>query len=294
MPNGWASAVAPGERRRRRIVLTVVAVVMVLALVGGGFAVFGGSTSTSTSTSAPTATTAPTAQGTSSAGQLLQAALAAARRSGSFHYVSVSSSTGPQGGTQRTVGDAGPDGGRQVITDGNQRFTVVVTGTSCYIEGNAAALTANLGLSATTAAAHAGRWISLAPADPPYAAVYAAVTASSALADNITMTARQERPVTTAGRRRIRTVVGVITPVHVAGQTIAIKGTATLAVAVASHLPIRYAQRGTVDRQRTTSELTFSRWGERVTVTAPTGAVPYSSLPTGSGVGPTTGSTVLT
>ena len=134
-----------------------------------------------------------------------------------FHYVAVSSLSGSQGGTQRTVGDAGPTSGRQVITAGKQKFTVIVIGKACYIKGNAAALSANLGLSATAATAHAGQWISLAVGDAPYASVYAAVTAASALTDNVTVEPETVIPTTTVDGRRVQTVSGPIAPITIGG-----------------------------------------------------------------------------
>jgi hypothetical protein len=63
----------------------------------------------------------------------------------------------------------------------------------------------------------------------------------------------------------------------------------------APHLPVRYTQHNTQTGGQGTSRVTFSRWGEPVTVTAPTGAVAYSTLGGASGVVPTTpNGTVLT
>jgi hypothetical protein len=261
----------------------VIVVILVLALAaGGGVAVFSGS-------STPTTPSNPSTPGSPAARQLLRSALQAAGRVNSFHYVSLSSLSGPQGGAQKTVGDAGPDSGRQVITAGGQKFTVEVIGTACYLKGNAAALTGNLGFSAPLAAAHAGQWISLAPTDGPYATVYAAVTAHSAIVDNITVIPHDELATTTVAGRRVQTVTGPIAPVTIAGQsTPTPKGTATLAVrAAAPHLPVRYTERGTLNRQQSSSSVSFTGWGEAVHITAPTGAVPYASIGAGSGTVPT-------
>jgi hypothetical protein len=272
--------------------MTVVVVVVVAALVlaGVGFAVFGGS---STKVSPPTA---PSAATSSASRQLLRSALAAAAGVDSFHYVATSTVSGPDGYSQRTVGDAGPNSGRQVITIGSQRFTVLVVGTACYLSGNAPALTAQLGLSSSEATAHAGAWISLAKTDAPYASVYAAVTAPSALADNITVAPKDQLPNSRVDGRRVETITGAITPIEIDGQRVAPKGTATLAVrARAPHLPVRYTQRATVNKQPSVSAVAFSRWGESVAETAPTGPVPYASLGTGPGTTPSTsGSPVLT
>jgi hypothetical protein len=270
-------------------VLTVVVIVLVVALVaaGVGVVVSGG---TSTVSSPPGTPASPASR------QLLQAALASATRVDAFHYVATSSLSGSQGYTQRTVGDAGPDSGKQVITVGAQRFVVLVIGTACYLKGNAAALTANLGLSSTAASAHAQQWISLARTDAPYASVYAAVTARSALSDNVTIKPQTVSAPTRLAGRRVVTIAGTIAPITIGGQREAPKGRSTLAVRASTpHLPVRYTQRGTQGHQQTTSTVTFSHWGEAVNVSAPSGAVAYSSLGAGSGTVPTTPSgTVLT
>jgi hypothetical protein len=244
----------------------------------------------STTVSSPGSTSSPAAR------QLLQSALAAAHGVNAFHYVATSSLSGAGGYTQKTVGDAGPTSGRQVITVAKQRFTVIVVGKACYIKGNAAALTGNLGLTAAQATAHAGQWISLASTDAPYASVYAAVTAPSALADNITVEPETVLPSALVAGRRVETVTGPIAPLTVGGQRVAPKGTSSLAVrAAAPHLPVRYTERGTENRQTTRSTVTFSRWGTAVPVTAPAGAVTYASLGAGTGTVPSGPSgTVLT
>lgn len=287
LANGSRGEPSVPRRRRRMLTILVLVVVVALILAGAGVAVF--ARGPSTTVSAPGSTTSSPA-----ARQLLQSSLAAARRVDAFHYVAVSSLSGSSGSTQRTVGDAGPTSGRQVITAGKQKFTVIVIGKACYIKGNAAALSANLGFPAALATAHAGQWISLAAADAPYAAVYAAVTASSALTDNVTVQPETVIPTTTVDGHRVQTVSGAIAPITVGGQKVAPKGTATLAVrASAPHLPVRYTERGTEDHGTTRSTVTFSRWGTRVPVSAPTGAVPYASL--GVSTVPTTPSgTVLT
>ncbi|HXQ60214.1 MAG TPA: hypothetical protein VN799_08940 [Acidimicrobiales bacterium] len=275
--------------RRRRLLTVVVVVIVVLALVGGGVAVF---TGTNTTVSSPPGTAASPA-----ARQLLQSALRAADAVGSFHYVASSSLSGPNGGSSRTIGDAGPDSGRQVITSGAQRFTVLVIGSACYLKGNAAALVANLDFSAADAATHAGQWISLARTDAPYASVYAAVTGPAAIADNVTVVPQSVLPTTTVGDRRVETVSGAIAPVTIPGQsTPTPKGTATLAVrATAPHLPVRYTERGTLSRQQSSATVAFSQWGEPVHITAPVGAIAWAQVGAGSGpVSPTPGGTFLT
>ncbi len=64
------------------------------------------------------------------------------------------------------------------------------------------------------------------------------------------------------------------------------------------HLPVEYTENGTITvggrGAKSKLEITFSRWGEAVTVNAPPGAVSYSSLGAGNGTPPTTNPPVLT
>ncbi|MHB8593962.1 MAG: hypothetical protein ACYDB3_06450, partial [Acidimicrobiales bacterium] len=66
----------------------------------------------------------------------------------------------------------------------------------------------------------------------------------------------------------------------------------------ARHLPVRYVEHGTVGSggtgQALDFQIDFSSWGEAVDVSAPPGAIAFSTLGAGNGGGsPTTGSTVL-
>ena len=251
----------------------LVAVVVVGLLVGGGVVLFTGpGTTTSASTPAGPA-----------AKRLVTSSLAAARRAGSFSYVSRSTA---KGYSQLTVGDAGPTSGRQQITVNAHTFTVLVIGSACYFQGDAVSVTQQLSVPAAQASAYAGRWISLAPSDAPYPQVYAAVTAASAIADNVAFRPQRETGISRLAGRRVVGVTGAMTNITVAGQTQVSKGTATLEVAATkSHLPARYTENGTVDGAHTVFTMTFSHWGRAIAVTAPTGALSYASIPSGGGGG---------
>ncbi|MGA2036921.1 MAG: hypothetical protein ABSH04_04980 [Acidimicrobiales bacterium] len=236
----------------------MVAVVLMLGLLaGGGWVLFGRSSS-------------------SSARTVLDRSLAKARAVGSFHYVSVSNGTN---GTFTTIGDAGRNSGKQEITtsdsSGTASFTVLVVGSACYFRGDSLAMRENLGVDAAVAQAHAQQWISLSPSDAPYASVYAAVDTHDALSDNITFKPQQLGS-TTVGGRKLQTVSGAIEPVT--GQTKPVTGTATLEVSAASNLPVRYTERGTSDGQSMSVSMTFSGFGEKVSESAPPGALAFSSL----------------
>ncbi|HUI03928.1 MAG TPA: hypothetical protein VLZ77_10325 [Acidimicrobiales bacterium] len=247
--------------------------VVVLLLVGAGVAL----AVTSGSSSAPSARVSP------AAGRLVRSALARAAAAHSFHYTSRFTA---QGATGVTVGDAGPTSGRQVITQGPDTFTVVVVGTACYFQGDAAQMQEQLGLARAAATAHANQWISLAPGDAPYASVYVAVTSDSALKTNIAFRPHLELGASTVSGHRVEGVSGPMTSITVAGQVQRAKGTAAMYVDSGNHLPVRYTQHGTINGQSSTLQLDFSKWGEPVDETAPSGAVSFASIDTGGGLTP--------
>jgi hypothetical protein len=245
------------------------------------------------SNSSSNATSNPTSvAGARVARRLERAALKSTIDGGSFHYVSHFTQ---QGQTQVTVGDAGPASGKQVITIGPDTFTVLVNGAACYFQGDARQLTEQLGLPQSLATAHAGQWISLAPGDVPYQSVYVAVTTNSALHANIAFAPRQESSPTTRNGYRVLGITGPLTNMVVAGQTQEAKGTASLFVTRSRpHLPVEYTESGKIDKVKSKLVMTFSRWGEAVSVTAPPNAVSYSSLGAGNLAPPTTSPPVLT
>jgi len=234
----------------------------------------------------PSTTASPIAQ------SLARVALKSTIDGGSFHYVSRFTS---QGQTQTTVGDAGVFSGKQVITIGTDTFTVIVVGAGCYFEGNERQMVEQLGLPVAIASSHAGQWISLSPGDAPYQSVYVAVTTRSALKANISFSPRQETGTSMRAGYRVLGITGPMKNEVVDGQLQRAKGTANLYVTKSRpHLPVEYTEKGKIDKFASTLVMTFSRWGEHLTVSAPHGAVSYASLGVGNGTTPSTGPPVLT
>jgi len=152
-----------------------------------------------------------------------------------------------------------------------------------------------LGLPVSIAAPHAGQWISLAPGDAPYQSVYVAVTTRSALNANIAFAPRQQSGTSRRAGYRVLGITGPMSDQVVNGQTFKAKGNADLYVTASRpHLPVEYTENGKINKIASKLDMTFSKWGEVVSVTAPTGAVPYASLGAGNGTTPTTGPPVLT
>ena len=215
------------------------------------------------------------------ASRMTRAALGAAGAAGTFHYRAVWQ-TG--GSTQTIVGDAAPSAGTQAVEVGGSRFAVVVADQVVYVTGNVEALHDQLGLAPATASADAGRWIALAQADGPYQSMEEGVTTAAALSQVLIAPRR-----TSTDRRAHGMVLSRVTgriPPGTPGQVIA--GSATLDVAARTTLPAAYTAGGSDGGQPWSSSITFSRWGERMAVTPPADALPYSALQGVAASGPGT------
>jgi hypothetical protein len=164
--------------------------------------------------------------------------------------------------------DAGLTTGKQLITVGSSHAQVIVMPGKTYLKGDAAAVTDFFGSPPSEVRPLANRWIMFVPSDPSYQDVTDSVTLPSVM-DQITLDA----PTTTGA---ITSADGI--------PAVAITGTvpddpadttATLYVIPGAHpLPIELSYSELDDQ----FFLTFTNWGNRVTVTAPTGALPAGSL----------------
>jgi hypothetical protein len=239
----------------------------------------------STPTPPSSAATSPGASSSAAvqARALYRQALAAGNASAGFHYVAIS--TGSV--SQTIVGDAGKDGGTQVITMsstyGTEQFKLVLTGGVVYFQGNDAALQDQLGVAAAKAPTLINQWISVSSGDGPDSVVAPGITVSDQMAETVLVP--KSTTATGGGRTRI---VGTVATQR--GLT----ATAHLDVDSGSLLPMAYV---TLDSggSATTSTVTFDHWGTAPTATAPAGAVAWSTLgasqpPGGYGNGGATGS----
>ena len=251
--------------------------------------------------------------------QALQAVVAAAHSAGSCHLVGTSSVLGQK---VTLNGDSSPSAADVTQTRGAEQYRTVVTGDRTYVEGNSQALTAELGLTATAAASNAGRWIELAPADQPTAALDAAVLGLCAADGQPTAAGpggplalfgfgtagavqapivRLAGPDDTGGRRTMTvtvtgnapasatgTATGAATGTAATGGAGALQVTAALVVLAASpNLPVaeHVAFTGSDTGFSVHVDVTaaFAAWGEPVDPATPPAAVPYASVaPPGS------------
>ncbi len=211
--------------------------------------------------------------GAGEARALYQQATTATAASAGFHYVAVS--TG--GAAQTIVGDAGHTGGRQAITFdasyGTEQFTLLLVGTTVYFQGNTPAVEDQLGVVAASAASVEGKWVSVVSGDGPYSVLQPGITTSSQ-AGEMPLTAQSTARVTVGGVAATR-ISGIVP----AGNNQP-AGTGYLDITPSTDLPITYSSTISGAGVVASFTTTFSAWGTAPSVSAPTGAVAWSSLTT--------------
>jgi hypothetical protein len=264
--------------RRTSPILAVVAVFAATGIIAAGIGVgsvllvrhIQGKQSTSGSPTAVPGTTA----GAAEARALYQQAVASTRASTGFHYVAVAA-----GGYPQTItGDAGQSGGRQTITFdanyGSERFTLLLVGTTVYFQGNVPAIEDQLGVSAASATSVEGKWVSLVSANGPYQILQPGITAGSQ-AIEMPLTPESSASDTDSGGVAATRISGVVPATNNAPA-----GTGSLDIAPRTDLPIRYTSTISAGGPVATFTTTFSAWGTAPSVSAPTGAIAWSSLTT--------------
>jgi hypothetical protein len=216
---------------------------------------------------------------------------AAAMASGSFHYVVVSSGTDAGHAVTSTQnGDNSRTEGVQYNTDGPSNSEVIVINSMAYMRANLAMMENAFGYSSSEAAPYVGRWIAFAPTDSPYSSIAAGVTTGSTWG-NSSVSPSDLLPHTPVSVSNVSTFNGV----SVQSVQYSLHGTnqaahatysgseAILFSAAKPHLPANLTEQLSLTANHQPShevlKVTFSRWGEPVTVTAPTDSIPYSTLP---------------
>jgi hypothetical protein len=207
---------------------------------------------------------------------LLSDSVKAADRQRSVHFVATSSLATK---SIVIVANAGTASGTQTITmrvgKSTGHVTGRYTGNTVYFRGDTVGLVSYLGMPSSIAPKYANRWISFISSDQGYSQIAGSMTLQSAVSQ-ISLTA----PVTGGNRARVNgtnvfVVRGTTTSLSAKGQ----HGDAVLDVdATGAHLPVRYQGTGHQKSETTRGQVSFSRWGLRVNPSAPSGAVPASSI----------------
>jgi hypothetical protein len=231
-----------------------------------------------TAPSTPTPTATPgTSSGAAEARALYQQAVTATGASTGFHYVAVAT-----GGDDQTImGDAGLTNGRQAITFvsnyGTEQFTLLLVGSTVYFQGNTPALEDQLGVSAATAPNFQNKWISVVSGDGgpqgPYSVLQPGITSASQ-SSQMPLTATSSTKLEVGGASAIR-ISGIVPPANGLPA-----GTGSLVIAQDSDLPISYTSSVAEGSVVLDFNTTFSAWGTAPTVSAPAGAVAWSTLTT--------------
>lgn len=172
---------------------------------------------------------------------------------------------------QRITADMGTETGTEVIEYGTATATIRVTRQGAYFSGNAAGLTAYLGLSAADAARAGSRWVAIKSGTSEYQDL-AAENTLSALPTSILPAASQVSQVSTAtvGGRKVYILVWTTTP---SGSKTPISARLTLTV-TPKVLPVSE----TLTTSGESKTVTFSDWGMPLTVSAPAESVPYAQV----------------
>lgn len=228
-----------------------IATVVMLGLASGLAACGGSSTPTSSSNITGL-----------SASQILARTRSAMLQQGSVHI----QIRGTVKGTNATFSeDSGRSEGRQDIMVANTHAQVLLVGGVAYIEGDEQTLQSFFGLSPTASARGAGKWIAIHSSDQQYREVTSGITLSSAIDQII--------PTGTLTKQTVAAVQGrQVVAVH--GQ-IANSPPGTLYVsATGNPLPVEE----TAGDSTGTETVTFSNWGESVSLSTPAASVPIASL----------------
>lgn len=237
-----------------------------------------GSAAQSTQAAPARRSAAPAPTTTMPASGLLSAAQAALKSGGSVH---VDISNVAKGGSVVFSDDASGNGGRQLITlDGTGHATILLIDGVDYVRADAQALEGFFQVPLSQTVRAAGRWVSLRPGEKLGTSTYDDVTAGitlSSVASELQLGAALTKtpPTTVAGLP----VIGVQSPLPASANLPGAK--MVLYVTDDSALrPVRYELVGGGSTQNVFS---FSRWGEKLSLTAPANAIPASSLTSTSG-----------
>ena len=269
-PYSWqygTPAHAPARRRRTRderrqlLIRGLVIALAVVLLAGIGFGIG--------------AWLAPTSPATVAKG-LTSKAVAAATQAGTFHYVELSTTNGSRNNIR---GDAGPDSGRQYITasgaSGTDDFQLRLVHGVVYFRGNRPAVIDQLGVPAAKAFSDAGKWVSVQKGEKPYSAFADGITTKSNISQLSSVFVAKDSATQPNASPPTTQITGGLSD----GKTRPAVGSAALNVNSSNSLPQTFAGRaiGAVGAEYQLS-WTFSHYGQHVKVTAPSGAIAYSSL----------------
>jgi hypothetical protein len=193
----------------------------------------------------------------------------AAHSQHSVHYTSANFSSGHK---VETVTDAGEKEGIQqiTVTENGQsgKGTVIFSGGSAYLKGDAFAMHTFFGFPEATATKYAGKWIAVPDTSPAIDTIAADVTFPSFLNSLF-------QPMANLSLVPQGDLIAVKGTIHRPGAHVA--EAAVVAPAHGKPLPVTQNER-TQGAHASQGTVHMSKWDEPVHVTAPNGAVPLANL----------------
>jgi hypothetical protein len=223
--------------------------------------------------------------------QLNASVYTAAMKSGSFHYVDLQRiGFGGPIGSQTETGDVSLNRGIQFISGTLGNSETIVVGTAAYLKANAPAREVGLLWSKSMATKYANRWISFTPKDWPYDSVIEFVVTRTfwddperSSVESLPQKPTSIGPKSTLDGESVESVASSIHDIEKSTNSSFIGDSRVYFDSSSPHLPfvVTDSTSGTEagSPQSQQDVATFTKWGETVKVTAPTGAVAFSSLP---------------
>jgi len=209
-----------------------------------------------------------------SASQVLSNAVAAARDSGSFHFVDKEGS-----GSQSVVltGDTGTVTAQEISTTAAGRLAVSLVDGVAFLQAGAATLESFLGLSTTVATRMSGKWVSVTKGEKGYTRIVQSLAPHAEFDAYIPQIGLSVGKQTTLHRIAVLPVSGTA---PAKDSTTGLPAVATLFVSLrAPYLPVGGVVSGNdIHGRRQSEEVVFTKWGEQPHLSAPPGAVSLASL----------------
>jgi hypothetical protein len=163
----------------------------------------------------------------------------------------------------------GSDQGSEKVTNGSEKVSIVVTPTDAYLSGSKSGLEKYMGLTAAEEKKVGTSWIKIAKGSSQYTSFSTSLTAASfsavlpAVKGTTLLSARDAK--TNGYQLKWTTAATSSEP----------KTTSTMVIASTSkELPLKEH----VTSKGAQSETTFTKWGKKISVTAPTKTIPFAKV----------------
>lgn len=224
------------------------------------------------------AATTPVAAATAttpSAAQMLSTAVSTADAKGSMTF--TDRTTSGKNVDSLTGALSAAAAAESLSETGQPPLEVVLVGNTAYVRAGAGVLQTTLGLPAAVSTANAGKWISVESGDSAFSQLTGGLTLASEFNTYVPTADLQKGKVTNLGTQKVIAISG--RPSSSVTQGASSGAVALIVSTKAPYLPIGgtlFLTRKGVPNLKEVA--TFTGWGNKVAVTAPSGAVPFSSL----------------